>query len=111
MTPWTRRLIVVVVLASLAGHARAEDDELEGVVADRTRAQARFEVSRAKIEELARQREEAAEMAYLAREQEFLAGRGTLQGLLEGRRLLAVARSPLPKAVSTPRPALEDLWL
>lgn len=112
MTPWTRTVIVLVCLALVAGQGRADEEtSFENVVLARARAQARFEASQATTEQLARQRKEAAEQAYFAAQQEFRAGRGTLDYLLELKHNYSRASSPLPATVATPRPVLEDLWL
>jgi hypothetical protein len=106
-------MLLVFGLVLLAGQARAqyEEERYSSTLNDKLRAQARFEAEQAPLERLVRQRREAAEDAYRAREQEFLAGRGTLDMLLEVQVLIGKARSPLPKTVNVPLPVLEDAWL
>src|SRR5262245_11352184 len=64
MTRWTSRLAWVSALALLAGPARAENERVWDIVAERSLAQARFEASRATVEELAKDREYAARMMH-----------------------------------------------
>jgi hypothetical protein len=110
---WSRLLCLLVLLASVSVQApsRATEELSEDrITEERDLAEARFEARQADVKDLARQRETAIREAHEARMDEYRAGRGTLDLLLEVQRDLAKARQPLRPLTGVNRNAVEDLW-
>jgi hypothetical protein len=92
-----------------AGFVYPEMLERDGL-AERDLARDRFEASQAPVKDLARRRLEAIRQSFQARYNEFLAGRGTLDLLLEVQALLAAAQQRPSKPAGINRQALEEKW-
>jgi hypothetical protein len=100
-----------------AGHARRSPwttVELPGpegeVIPEKELARARFEALHAAPADLARDRREAAREGYRARAEEFLAGRGTLDLLLQALRQLTEADLAVDPNPPERAAALESSW-
>src|ERR1700722_2727784 len=106
----------LLVPASSPMFAQATDDlelvpdPVERIISERDLARERFEASQADVKDLARRRLEAIREAYLARFEEYRAGRGTLDSLREAQQFVARARQPLSIKADVNREALEGLW-
>ncbi len=86
------------------------EDSIERITTERDLARARFEVSQADVNDLARRRLEAIRTTYGARFEEYRAGRGTLDSLRDVQQFVAHARQPLIIKTDVNREALEGLW-
>jgi hypothetical protein len=104
-------LLVLSLLAGAPAAALAQNlgDPLDPLE-ERDMARARFEASQVSVKDLVRQRIEAIRECSLARLQEYNAGRGTLDTVLEMKTLLGRARQPLPAKIEGNREAHEQLW-
>lgn len=107
----SRFCYALLALPLLAGLAPAQDDiESDRIEFERGLAQARFQASRASLDQLVREREAAAKEMYEVRRQDMEAGRLTLDVLEEAHLMLLHSRQSLPPKVALNRPALEQAW-